>query len=471
MSEELWRNIADNISDALLVQDKDGNIIYANSAALNLFGYSLAEALSFNSYKLYENGVTNVHIFAQLLKTKRIVTTVQVVVKKDLTHTPPLMVTQTPIFDENGDVKYSIEVIRDIDALNRIYQNAMLQTHSVHNTGRSTFRKPHGLKTFVIASQAMENLISVVDRVADSSATVLIQGESGTGKELLAEYIHKSSSRQDNKMVIINCAALPENLLESELFGYEQGSFTGAASKGKPGLIETAHKGTLFLDEIDSLPLALQAKLLRVIETKQIRPVGSVRSKQVDFRLICATNADLEAAISKKEFRPDLYHRLNIILLRIPPLRERVEDIRPLCEYFLSMYSDKYGRKKRFSEKVLQKLESHFWSGNVRELRNLVERVVLMTDIGVELVDDIPPTIFASAQAVFPLRPNNTRPKTDPSPEPSPRFSYDQAKSLKENVREYERWLIEEAIAQHGSLTKAAKQLDADKTTLIRKRK
>ena len=470
MVQEIWQNIADNISDALLVQDRHGNIIYANSAALDLFGYSLSEALTFNSYELYENGVTNVHIFGELLERKTVVTTAQIIVKKDLSQTPPLLVSQTPIFDENGDVKYSIEVIRDMDALNHLYQSALRHAQNSNREGRSTtFRKQHAMKTFIVSSDAMNELLGVADRISDSSATVLIQGESGTGKELLAEYIHKTSTRRDEELVAINCAALPENLLESELFGYEQGSFTGASSKGKPGLIELAHNGTLLLDEIDSLPLPLQGKLLRVIETGQIRRVGSVRSVQVDFRLISATNADLEQMVFKKEFRADLYHRLNILLFRIPPLRERREEIRPLCEYFLKMYSEKYGRQKRFSEHIMHRLEEYAWPGNVRELRNLVERTVLMTDSHVELVDDIPDSLFASEYIRQFLR--QTPPIGLPRQDQDTLPEYDGNKSLKENVRMYERKVIENVVKEAGSLSEAAKMLDLDKSTLIRKRK
>ena len=468
MTEELWKNMADNISDALLVQDRHGNIIYANSAAVNLFGYTLAEGLTFNSYQLFRDGVLSIHILAELLRTKRVVNTVQVVVKKDMTRTKPLLVTLSPIFDENGEVLYGIEVIRDIDTLNQIHRNVLRQSGGQIEIGHGNTYKPMP-KTFVISSPAMEQLIQMVDRVTDSSANVLVQGESGTGKELLAEYIHNSSRHHQSKLIAINCAALPESLLESELFGYEQGAFTGA-QKNKPGLIELANNGTLFLDEIDSLPTSLQGKLLRVIETKQVRRIGSVKSKLVNFRLISATNVNLDLAIEKKEFRADLYHRISTLLFILPPLRERPEDVRPLCEYFLTLFSEKYGREKRFSEKVLSRFESYAWPGNVRELRNVVERVVLMTDGNIELVNDIPPTIFTNSQAFLTIGSSDARSKNrDASGQLA--FSFDAEKTLKDNVKSYEKWVIEQTVNQLGSLSKAAKHLDVDKSTLIRKRK
>ena len=467
MTEELWKNLADNISDALLVQDKHGNIIYFNSAAVNLFGYTTSEG-PFNSYQLYNDGVTNTHIFAELLRTKRVVNTVQIVVKKDLTRTKPLLVTLSPIFDENGDVLYGIEVIRDIDTLNQIHRNVLRIRGGQVEVGHGSTYKPPS-KTFVISSPPMEQLIEMVNRVADSNANVLVQGESGTGKELLAEYIHNNSLYHKNKLVAINCAALPESLLESELFGYEQGAFTGA-QKGKPGLIEMANDGTLFLDEINSLPFALQSKLLRVIETKQVRRIGSVKSKLVNFRLISATNANLESAVDKKVFRADLYHRISTLLFTLPPLRERPEDVRPLCEHFLTQFSEKYGREKRFSKKVLSRFESYSWPGNVRELRNVVERIVLMTDGNIELVNDIPPTIFTNSQAFLTLGSSDTRSK-ERNASGQLSYSFDADKTLKDNVKGYEKWVIDQTVSQLGSLSKAAKKLEVNKSTLIRKRK
>lgn len=469
--QEIWVNVADNISDALLVQDKNGNIIYVNSAALNLFGYSMSEALTFNSYQLYKDGITNKHIFGQLLKEKRMITAVQIITKKDLTHTHPMLVTQTPIFDEVGNVKYSIEIIRDIDSLNIIYKDAVRKAYNENSLYcGSTLKKPDISRKFIIAGKAMENLLNLVNQVADSNATVFIQGESGTGKELLAEYVHKISERSQNEMVTINCAALPENLLEPELFGYEKGSFTGAVNSGKPGLIEIAHKGTLFLDEIDSLPFSLQSKLLRVIETRHMRRVGSVVSKFVDFRLIAATNANLEEAIREKKFRADLYHRLNILPFTIPPLRERIEEIRPLCQHFLELFTARYLRKKQFSEKVLRRLESYSWPGNIRELRNLVERIVLMTDSNIELVDDIPKSLFLDEMSHNrSIAYSNSKEDIFASATDKPPF--DAKKDLNENVRLYEQWVIQNAVNELGSLSTAAKHLGVHKSTLIRKRK
>jgi transcriptional regulator with GAF, ATPase, and Fis domain len=221
----------------------------------------------------------------------------------------------------------------------------------------------------------MRELINTALRVADSEATVLITGESGTGKELLARLIHRHSPRRDRPMVTVNCAAIPPNLIESELFGHVKGAFTGAMANRK-GRFQTASSGTLFLDEIGELIPDTQAKLLRVIQEQELEPVGSDRREKVDVRIIAATNKDLQKAIREGEFREDLYYRIGVIPLHIPPLRERPEDISLLAGFFLKKFNAP--AEVRFSEKALEKMVRYGWPGNIRELQNLVERCVIL---------------------------------------------------------------------------------------------
>ena len=468
---EEYRSIAENImntvSEALFVVNRNADIIYVNSAMVQLLGYSKEECLALNTYSMLRTGMTNVHIFERLLQTKRQVTTCQRLMKKNQTITPYLLVTQTPIFDQHGQVKYSVGIMRNVESLYHIFESIPKDDGGVMIANDT----PSSEKRFIYSSKAMQTLVSAVDQIAKTDATILIQGESGTGKEVLAEYIHSSSKRNDRDMVTINCAALPENLLEAELFGYEKGAFTGAQESGKQGLIELAGKSTLFLDEVDSLPFSLQGKLLRVIETKQVRRLGSLKTQKVDFRLITATNAHLQECVAEKRFRNDLYYRLSVIPLYIPPLRERKEDIIPLCESFLERYYTKYKCRKRFSNGVYQKLMQYDWPGNVRELKNFVERIVLMTDTTIEQIDDVSFEFIQQG-----VTPENSR-KIATSviyraePELTPPFVYDRAKSLKENVSAYERWLVNQAVAEFGSLSKAATALETTKNTLIRKRK
>jgi two-component system, NtrC family, response regulator HydG len=228
------------------------------------------------------------------------------------------------------------------------------------------------------SSPAYRRMLSLVEQIADSSATILIQGESGAGKELVARTIHERSSRRTGPFVAVNCAALPENLLESELFGYEKGAFTGAAGR-KEGRFELANGGTLFLDEVADLSLVTQPKILRVLQEGEFERLGATRTIQVDVRILSATNQDLAEMVKEKRFREDLYYRLNVITVRVPPLRERHEDIRLLAQHYLRVYAAKNGRKlEGFSNEALERLESYVWPGNVRELENLIERMVLL---------------------------------------------------------------------------------------------
>ena len=237
----------------------------------------------------------------------------------------------------------------------------------------------------VFASEPMRQLLSQVRKVAASNATVLITGESGVGKEIIARAVHHYSPRALNSWVDINCAALPENLLESELFGYEKGAFSGADSS-KPGLFETAHRGTLFLDEIGDLDPRMQAKLLRVLDGVSYYRVGGVKKVTADVRLVAATNQDLKAAVAEGRFRSDLYHRLSQIRLAVPPLRERREDIVPLAEHYLNAQAPGVS----FSAEVMEKLRAYSWPGNVRELRNVVMRAAVFASDGRILSADLP---------------------------------------------------------------------------------
>ncbi len=255
--------------------------------------------------------------------------------------------------------------------------------------------KPPSLENIIGKSQSMQTLFSIISKTAESNASVLITGESGTGKELVAKAIHSLSPRKDNHFVAINCAAIPEGLLESELFGHMKGAFTGAASN-KQGLFEVANEGTLFLDEIGEMPMSLQAKLLRVIEGGAFRRVGGVSDLNVDVRIISATNKNLQDLIELQQFREDLYFRLNVLSVKIPLLRERRDDIPLLVAHFLKKFA---GDKKRFSKEAIELLKNYQWKGNVRELENITERVVLLCDSEVIDVEHLPEEISSVSKA------------------------------------------------------------------------
>lgn len=252
-----------------------------------------------------------------------------------------------------------------------------------------------GLSNIIGKSILIRKMKNLVLQIAPSDATVLVTGESGTGKELIAQAIHRFSKRKEEQMITINCAAIPEHLIESELFGYEKGSFTGATNK-KTGLIEAAHKGTLFLDEIGELPLGLQSKLLRLLQFKEYMPIGSTKKKQADLRIIAATNKQLKEQVKQGNFREDLFYRLNVVPIELPSLKERKDDIPLLIHHFVNKFSQNH--EKEISEikwEFIRNLSEYAWPGNIRELENLIERIILLNEDGIISAADLPGDIQA----------------------------------------------------------------------------
>jgi two-component system response regulator PilR (NtrC family) len=306
---------------------------------------------------------------------------------------------------------------------------------------RSELRKETRRRQLVGTSRVMEQLYELVARVANTKTNVLVCGESGTGKELVARAIHDQSERREHPFVAVNCGAIPENLLESELFGHVKGSFTGAV-QNKAGLFETAHRGTLFLDEIGELPGSLQVKLLRVIQDKAVRRVGGTSDHQVDVRIVAATNRRLEEEVAGGRFREDLYYRLNVIQIALPPLRDRTEDIPLLVQHFVDKYAAELGKPVRgFSEAALERLLEYPFPGNVRELENTVERAVALSQAETIGPESLPPTVLEP-----PVR------------NPSAKLPGDGA-NLDTLVNEFERGLLREALRQSRGVKKRAAQL------------
>jgi DNA-binding NtrC family response regulator len=268
------------------------------------------------------------------------------------------------------------------EEIKQIVRNALRQKslQAENRLLRRELAKSHDFTSIIGESSALAGILNQVRKVTDTKSSVLLLGETGTGKELFARVIHHNGSRRDMPFVPINCSAIPENLLETELFGHVRGAFTGAVAS-KKGILEEAEGGTVFLDEIGDMSLNLQAKLLRVIEDQVIRPVGSTKGNKVDIRFITATNKDLRAAVKQGTFREDLYYRINVITLQIPPLRDRREDIPPLCRHYLEKYCFEMGcRVKQLSPEAMEILMAYEWAGNVRELQNVIERAILISD-------------------------------------------------------------------------------------------
>lgn len=303
-------------------------------------------------------------------------------------------------------------------------------------------------KSLVSESPAMKNVMALARRLSSVNSTVLITGESGVGKGLLAKALHEEGNRWKGPFVTVNCGAIPENLIESELFGYVAGAFTGSRSEGKKGLFEAAHGGTIFLDEISELPLNLQVKLLQVIQERQITPVGGTKPVPVDVRIISATNRDLEALVKEGRFREDLYYRLNVVPISVPPLRQRRDDILPLIQKNLAKCNKELGENKTISQDALSVLLKYPWPGNIRELQNIIERLVITTSHNVISEEDI--FIFIKQEA-------------DKIEE-----TYDDT-SLASALERAEKEILEQALENYKSTRAIAKVLKVSQPTIVRK--
>ena len=318
-------------------------------------------------------------------------------------------------------------------------------------------------------SPALASLRRIIARVAPSGASILICGETGTGKEIFANEIHYFSGRDAETFVRVNCAAIPNDLIESELFGYERGAFTGALASGKAGLIEAAEGGTLLLDEINALPLAQQGKLLRVLESRAVQRVGGLKEKPVNFRLLSATNADLEKMVAEHTFREDLYYRLNVIQLQIPPLRERREDILPIMQYYLDFFGQQYQRVLTLTPPAAQQLMEYDWPGNVRELRNMAEYLV----ITVEQHEILPEHLTLRRRQAGSGGGAAERPSQEEKACSSPALQkqrFDDDFSLKSYLDQCEREILDEAFRQFGSSRRVAEVLKIDQSSAVRKK-
>jgi len=346
-----------------------------------------------------------------------------------------------------------------IDVVLNLVKNA-IEFNRLRQENRSLqkmVRDKYRFENMVGSSNEMNQVYELIERVSDSDSTILIQGESGTGKEIVAKTIHYNSPRRDKPLIPINCGAIPENLLESELFGHEKGAFTGATTS-RTGRFELAHGGTLFLDEISEMPIALQVKLLRVLQEQTFERVGGVQSIHVDVRILAATNQDLEEAIVDKRFRTDLYYRLNVIPIHIPPLRKRKDDIPLLVDHFIRKFNDKKSKNiEGLTHDALNLLMKYYWPGNIRELENLIERlVVLKRGEGLIGADEIPEKLVMSRRRGFPFQ--------FELPEDGVVFS--------NIVSAFENQILDQALARaKGVKNQAAQLLQMNRTTLVEKLK
>lgn len=448
---DLLSELLNTIKVGICICDENGEIIFVNDANVRAGGLGKEDLMGKKMLALVKEGYVEDSATLKVLESHKEENVLMALGDGGYSFT-----TGVPITD-NQEIKYII--CTEFDKTEFIDLNKTLKEKEITLT-KADKALDFSIKynnitqdSIVYRSSQMEDVITKAIKVAHLDITILVTGESGTGKEIIATLINKNSPRADKPFIKVNCAAIPDNLIESELFGYEKGAFTGADSGGKAGLFELANHGTIFLDEIGELPIQLQSTLLRVLQEKEIMRIGSSTPKPIDVRVIAATNRNLKACIKEGTFREDLYYRLNILPIHIPPLRNRKSDIKVLAEHFVEKTNEKYELNKQLTSEAIYELEKHHWPGNVRELFNVLERTMVIFDgtsiksfqIKRQLMnhDMIEQSIYTSKG----------------------KESY----SLNDYLMQYEKEIILTLLDELGTPLEVAKALNVDKSTINRK--
>lgn len=445
-----WLNaIVENSYDGIFITDGNAVAMRVNRAYEAISGLRAEEVVGRSMQEIAKAGLINRSGTLLALGSRKPVT-----LEQTFKTGRRALISSTPVFDDNGTIVMVVTNVRDMTELYDLkekYREVSELSARYYSEIEFTRQQVLASADLVVSDRRMLETLSMVDRVAALDTTVLLLGETGVGKEKIAKYIYKNCARRDARFITVNCGAIPSNLIESELFGYEKGAFTGASAAGKMGLFEVADKGILFLDEIGELPLDMQVKLLRVLQERQITPLGGTKTVPLNVRVLAATNRNLEEMVRNKAFREDLYYRLNVVPITIPPLRERRDDIISFVRYFLEELNKKYDLHKEFSPGALQAMVEYDWPGNVRELRNVVERVVIMCRSDLIQPRDLPfrgdwiPSVMA----------------TEP----------DGPMDMKLLTEEFELQFMTRAYQKYGNVRAAAASLGMDPSTFVRKRK
>jgi len=436
--------ILDFSADGFVISNGDGIIIRDNKSCYEMLGIKEKSLVGLPVDSLIKLGYNTESVTQKVLENKVPISIVQhLKTGRDIVHTG------TPIFDEKGRISRVVANMRDLTELNFLQEKLREAQNlsGIYLNELEKFRKEKLSSDIIIKSEIMEEKVETAIKVAQVNSTVLLLGESGVGKEQIAKIVHEASERARNPFIKLNCASIAASLIESELFGYEGGTFTGASKEGRPGLFEISDGGTLFLDEIGELPFDMQSKLLRVLQEKEIYRVGGRKSIKLDVRIIAATNRDLEQMVKEGKFRSDLFYRLDVISIWIPPLRERKADIPPLIQHFLKKYNQRYNQNKKVSPQLVERLFHCEWQGNIRELENTIERMVVLSHLDLIDVD-------------FLTKGDQNRSFKEPT-----------TMNLKDVLNETEKNLILQVYGECKSTRKAAKLLGVDQSTIVKKMK
>lgn len=440
------RTLIEVSPDAITIVNASGEVVYWSKQAEVIYGIQSKKIKGKNISEFFEKEDTKLF---EILETKEPVFSVYHQPRPD----KHVLISSSPIFDKNGKLIGAISIDQDITSIVRLNEKLTLTTTQLQKLRQqyNVQGKIGPLSDIKGNSSAIRKTKEMALKVAKTDATVLVQGESGVGKELFSQGIHEASLRKYQPFIPVNCGAIPEALFESEFFGYEKGSFTGASKEGKPGKVEMANGGTLFLDEIGMLPLDMQVKLLRVLQESEVYRIGGNKPINIDIRVISATNSDLKSMVEQGLFREDLYYRLNVVTLNIPPLRERTEDISILVRSFIKEFAAKYDKTKpSLSECAMATFMNYHWPGNIRELKNIVERMMIFTDKEIISAEDLIHIFLPDAK--------NERPKDE------------KRKKLSHQMAQLEKEKIELALKKtYGNKSAAARKLGISRVTLYKK--
>jgi len=452
MIEKYWSQIIETVEEAVSISDPDGVILYLNKRHEILTGIPSSELLGKSVHELVRRGLFDVVLNPDIIRNKQPETRVQ-----ELASGFKVVLEGHPVFDESGEVALVVTYLRDITKLAEMReqmssQQELLEAYQKLQSFDSALEKVPP----VVQSKPMKHLYGQLGIIAETDATVLLLGETGVGKDVFARKLHRLSDRADKAFVKADCGSMPENLIETELFGYAPGTFSGGNKSGKIGLIETASGGTLFLDEIGELPLLMQTRLLRLLQDREIVRVGATTPQKVNVRIVAATNKSLEKEVEAGRFRSDLYYRLKVAVVDIPPLKKRKADILPMARLFLKSFCQKYQREVTFSQETEDALLNHSWPGNVRELENLILGCVVTSKKNVIEARDLP---FAPLSEI--------------------RITSEDGldglnmtgSSMREILEKVEKSIILQGMERVGNIAKLAKELKLDRTTVFRKLK
>lgn len=447
LESPIFNDIINSLHDGVFITNGEGITVNVNQSYERITDLKAEQLIGYHMNDIIKADYISKSASLQVIKEKRPVTLMQ-----EISNGRNIIVSGTPIFSKDQEILYVINSVRDITELLELKHEIedLQELKNLRQSSKEVYLKSESYPFYT--SEKMKDIIAIIERVAKTDAQVLLQGETGVGKTMIAKHIHEHSERSQQSFLELNCGALPSNLIEAELFGYEPGAFTGALRKGKKGLLEVADHGTLFLDEIGDLPIDLQVKLLKVIEDQAFYPVGSSNLKHINVRIIAASHKNLKKLVASGEFREDLYYRLNVVPIHIPPLRDRKKEIIPLAQLFIEEYSTKYGMDKSLSFDVLDAIYDYDWPGNIRELKNLMEQLVVISPSDEIRRDQLPEDLLGVRKRC------TLKDGDDVIP-------------LKQAVEEVEREMITKALRKYKTTRKAAKALEVSQSTIVQKMK